>query len=306
MRRDESVWLHRFAMLTAGVTFLLIIAGAMVVGHDAGLSVPDWPLSYGKLMPRMEGNIFYEHGHRMIAALVGTLTAVLAMWLWRAEKRTWVRWLGFVALFAVILQAVLGGITVLYLLPVPVLIFHASLAQLFFCIALSLALFTGPAWNSKATTAEEGGLFGFRYLSCTATAAIFIQLILGAARRHKALGLLPHVLWAGVVTAVILWVVYLALNRLPQSQHELRNLSWLAGALLGLQLALGFGSYWTRLVSQEAPQPESSMIYVTTAHVAVGAALLGTSLLITLLAFRRLRVPGEVVSFTSSPQKTLA
>lgn len=305
MRSNESVWLHRFAMLTAGITFLLIIAGALVVGHDAGLSVPDWPLSYGKLMPRMEGGIFYEHGHRMIAALVGTLTTVLAIWLWRADKRRWVRVFGLVALLAVILQAVLGGLTVLYLLPVPILIFHASLAQLFFCMTLSSALFTSSAWDSTEIVAASD-VSALRYLSCAATIAIFIQLILGAARRHRALGLLPHILWAGVVAALVLAVVYFVLNKLPQNQSELRRLGWLAGTLLGLQLALGFGSYWTRMTTRGAPQPDSSMIHVTTAHVAVGAALLGTSLLITLLSFRRLRVPGEVISFSRNPQKTLA
>ncbi len=305
MKQEGSVWLHRFAMLTAFATFLLIIAGALVVGHDAGLSVPDWPLSYGKLMPRMTGNIFYEHGHRMIAGLVGVLTTVLAVWLWRAERRAWVRWLGITAVFAVILQAVLGGITVLYLLPIPVLVGHACLAQLFFCMTVGLAVFTGPAWNSVAPV-EDDRFPAFRHIACGTTAAIYIQLILGAARRHKALGLLPHVIWAGVVAVFVMWMLYHALNKLPQSQKALRGLSSFAGGLVVLQLALGYGSYWTRLVTQGAPQPEPAMINVTTAHVATGALLLGTCLIVTLLSYRRL--PGSVreMSFTRNPQKKFA
>ena len=89
---------HRFAVFTACCTFLLLIAGALVTSNDAGLSVPDWPLSYGSLLPPMVGGIFYEHGHRMIATLVGILSIVLAVWLWRVESRRWVRWLGVAAL----------------------------------------------------------------------------------------------------------------------------------------------------------------------------------------------------------------
>lgn len=302
----ESPWLHRFSILTAGATFLLIIAGALVVGHQAGLAVPDWPLSYGTLMPKMEGGVFYEHGHRLIAALVATLMTVLAVWLWRAERRKWVRILGLAALLAVIAQAVLGGITVLYLLPIPILVGHACLAQLFFCMTVSLALVTSPGWNSLDEPAEDLCCPAFRHVAFVTTAAIFIQLVLGAARRHKALGLIPHVVWAGAVSIMVLWLVYLALNKLPPIQKTLRNLSFMAGVLLALQLALGFGSYRMRLVSDGAPQPELPMIFITTAHVAVGALLLAAGLIVTLLAYRKLAAPGAALSFNQSPQKTMA
>src|SRR6202050_1386780 len=123
--------LHRFALLLAFWTLLLIIAGGLVTSNDAGLSVPDWPLSYGKLMPPMEGNIFYEHGHRMVATTVGLLTIGMVIALLRAEPRRWLRNLGWIALGAVVVQGVLGGMTVIFLLPKPVSIGHACLAQLF-------------------------------------------------------------------------------------------------------------------------------------------------------------------------------
>ena len=302
-----SEWLHRLAMATAGATFLLIIAGALVVGHDAGLSVPDWPLSFGKFMPPMEGGVFYEHGHRMIAALVAALTAVLAIWLWGAEVRKSIRWLGLAAFLAVILQAVLGGLTVLYLLPIPVLVAHACLAQLFFCFTLSLAVYTSPACQSASHPAIEDLRFpSFRHLSSVTTAGIFVQLILGAARRHKALGLAPHLVWAGVLSVLILSLLFLALNRLPLALRTLRSLSMTAAILLAVQLSLGFESYRARLAAQSVPQPDPSMIWITTAHVAVGALLLGVSLILTLLAYRELAVPGKSLSFSQSPQKTLA
>jgi heme A synthase len=109
--------LHRWSILLALCTLLLVVAGGLVTSRDAGLSVPDWPLSYGKLMPPMEGGILYEHGHRMIATTVGLFTIVSMVWLFRVEKRRWMRWLGAIALLAVVAQGVLGGLTVIYLLP---------------------------------------------------------------------------------------------------------------------------------------------------------------------------------------------
>src|SRR3954452_25278944 len=86
--------LHRWSILLACATLLLVVAGGLVTSNDAGLSVPDWPLSYGKLMPPMEGGVRYEHSHRMVATTVGLLTIVLAVWLWRIEPRRWMRRLG--------------------------------------------------------------------------------------------------------------------------------------------------------------------------------------------------------------------
>ena len=146
------IWLHRYIKLVVASTVLLIAAGGMVTSTDSGLAVPDWPNTYGQFMfsfplEKMVGGIFYEHGHRMIASTVGFLTIILAIWTWKVEPRRWVRWLGVAALGAVILQGLLGGITVLLLLPAPISIGHAGLAQLFFCLTISLALFTSPGWT---------------------------------------------------------------------------------------------------------------------------------------------------------------
>src|SRR5437899_9420341 len=96
MTTSKKTGLHRFALFTAGCTLLLLVAGALVTSNDAGLSVPDWPLSYGSLTPPMVGGIRYEHSHRLIASFVGLLTIVLAVWLWLREPRPWVRRLGLV------------------------------------------------------------------------------------------------------------------------------------------------------------------------------------------------------------------
>src|ERR1700741_4776167 len=196
---SENIWLHRYALVTAVATFFLIIAGALVTSNDAGLAVPDWPLSYGKLMPPMEGGIFYEHGHRMVATTVGILTIGLVIFLFCAEPRRWLRRLGLIAVGAVILQGVLGGMTVIFMLPKPVSISHACLAQLFFSTTVLMALFTSAEWRRELPMVEDSGAPSLHALAITVPAFVLAQLALGAAARHKALGVLPHVIGAAVV-----------------------------------------------------------------------------------------------------------
>src|SRR5262249_27902360 len=160
------------------------VAGGLVTSNDAGLSVPDWPLSYGKLMPPMEGGIFYEHGHRMVAAAVGLLTIILAVWLWRGERRIWLRRLGLIGLAAVILQGVLGGLPVIFLLPKPVSISHACLAELFFCTMVAIALFTSAGWQAGSRLVEDLGSPSLHTLSVATAACVLAQIALGAAARH--------------------------------------------------------------------------------------------------------------------------
>src|SRR5687767_4048175 len=154
--------LHLFTSFVAVSTAVLIFAGGMVTSTGSGLSVPDWPNTYGWFMFRfplekMVGGIFYEHTHRLIASTVGLLILVLAVWLWRSEPRLWVRRLGYLALAAVITQGILGGITVLYYLPDPVSIAHASLAQIVFCLTVTIALATSPGWRRAYSGNGERG-----------------------------------------------------------------------------------------------------------------------------------------------------
>ncbi|MFI5253683.1 MAG: heme A synthase [Bacteroidota bacterium] len=182
--------LHQFALLTAIATFFLIIAGGLVTSTQSGLSVPDWPLSYGQLMPPMVGGILYEHGHRMVATFVGFLTTILAILLWKREERKWVRNLGLIALGAIIAQGVLGGLTVLFLLPTPISVSHATLAQSFFAIIASIALFTSEWWKSNQPLLKHDSRTPhIATLAVFTTGAIFIQLILGALMRHTNSGL---------------------------------------------------------------------------------------------------------------------
>src|ERR1700684_3899781 len=104
---------HRFAVATASVTVLLLMAGAMVTSNNAADSVPDWPLAYGRIIPPLIGGIRVEYAHRGLAGLVSVLTLVLAVWLAFSERRPLARRLGWTALGLVLAQAALGGFRVL-------------------------------------------------------------------------------------------------------------------------------------------------------------------------------------------------
>src|SRR5436190_735003 len=250
----KNVWLHRYAVLWSFCTLFLVVAGGLVTSNDAGLSVPDWPLSYGRLMPTMEGNIVYEHGHRMVATTVGLLTIGMAVWLMRAERRRWLRNLGWTALAAVVTQGVLGGMTVIFMLPKPVSIGHACLAQLFFSTTVAIALFTSETWSRGPRMLDDAGAPPLHWLALAACLCVFMQLALGASARHKALGILPHVAGALVATGMVLWVSVRVLMR--QAGHDaLRRSTLVVLFTTFLQIFLGIAAYMSRLVTAEAPQP---------------------------------------------------
>src|SRR5688572_26073612 len=143
--------LHRFSQFVVGCTVLLVLAGSLVTSTGSGLSVPDWPTTYGwnpfTFPPsKWVGGIFYEHGHRLIASGVGFLAIILAAWLWLTQQRRWLAWLGLATLATVIVQGVLGGLTVIFFLPAAVSTAHAGLAEIFFCLTIAIALFTSPQW----------------------------------------------------------------------------------------------------------------------------------------------------------------
>jgi cytochrome c oxidase assembly protein subunit 15 len=294
-------WLHRYTRLLVAATLVLVAAGGMVTSTSSGLAVPDWPTTYGQNMftfpfSKMVGGIFYEHGHRLIASTVGFLTIGLVVWLLRAEPRAWVRRLGLVALGVVVLQGVLGGITVLLLLPDAVSISHAGLAQIFFCLTVSLALFTSPSWKAPSAPPVEDATL--RRRATQLAALVYLQILLGATMRHTGAGLaIPdfplsfgHVvppLWSVPIAihfahrigalVVTVWVLIVAAR--VWSRHgrrrELMRPVWLLVFAVSTQIALG------AFVVLSRRQP-----VINTLHVATGAVILATSLVIALRTYR--------------------
>ncbi len=284
----HSLALHRYSLLLVVCTLFLVVAGASVTSLEAGLSVPDWPLSYGQVMPEMKGGIFYEHGHRMIATTVGFLTIILAAWLWRSEDRAWMRKLGFAALGAVCVQGLLGGLTVLYMLPKPVSISHACLAELFFSLVSAIALFTSPSWRRGANPVEPSGWFARGNRILLLPSAVLVQVALGAAFRHKALPLAWHVGGAAMVTAVVVAVSFILIMEYPK-HPALKNAATFLVVVTLAQVFLGVAAYMSRVATADAPQPMPVMVGFTVAHVALGALTMATSILTTILVYRHVR-----------------
>ena len=302
--------LHKYSRFVAACTVLLILAGSFVTSTDSGLSVPDWPTTYGQNMftfpySKMVGGIFYEHGHRLVASTVGFLTIGLAAWLWLADPRRWMRWFGVAALGAIVAQGVLGGLTVLFFLPPAVSTAHAGLAEIFFCITVAIAIFTSPGWLAgypSAGTARAGDVGAddatLRRLATATTVAIFTQILIGATMRHTGAGLaIPDFPWmfghvmpdhwsakiaihfAHRVGALVVTLAIVATSVYIWRRHtdrmELARPATLILFLVGAQVMLGA---FTVLSKRD--------VWINSLHVVCGALVLTTSLVITLRSWR--------------------
>lgn len=197
MRGAPSPWMHRFALLVAVWTMVPIAVGALVTSREAGMAVPDWPNTLGhnmffvpfKLWVGVSG-IYEEHSHRLVGALTGLLTTILAVWLWRREDRGWVRRMGVSAFVLVVVQGLLGGLRVTEINQ-NFGIAHGILGQTFLLLVSALALVTSPWWRRTQNTATHAERVPsvVRVSFILATVLIFIQLALGATMRHQHAGL---------------------------------------------------------------------------------------------------------------------
>jgi cytochrome c oxidase assembly protein subunit 15 len=292
------VALHRFAILAAAATFVLVFAGGLVTSTGSAMAVPSWPLDAGRLIPSQWGaGVLFEWGHRAIAGTVSILTLMLALWVWMAERRAWVRYTAFAAFGLVVAQAVLGGITVLLNLPLVVAVAHAMTGQAFFCLMVAIALFTSPRWETTAPTPRAPGRGALTELAAATTVIIYVQIVIGAVMRHMHAGLaipdfplafgrivppmfsvpiavnFAHRCGAVAVTAMVLWTVARAL-RLYGDEPAIRRPALGLLVLLAMQIGLGAAT----VLSRRAVIP-------TTSHVAVGAAVLATCLALALRAY---------------------
>jgi cytochrome c oxidase assembly protein subunit 15 len=272
----------------ACATFILIIAGALVTSNDAGLSIPDWPTSFGSFsVPPLRGGIRFEWSHRAIAGSIVLLTISIAAWTWLVERRRWMKWLGIAALATVLTQAILGGLTVLLLQPPWVSSAHAAVAQTFFCIAVTIAVFTGRRWVEEVPRIESDtrrpSLATLTWLSIL---VLYVQLILGAMFRHHGMSWWPHVANAAVVAFVLTWTAVRALSQYSKIEAVRRPAIVLVSLLIA-QLCLGFAAFVTRVAwGRDAVQPELPMVVSTVAHVAVGALLLATAVILAIQVWR--------------------
>ena len=305
-------------MLLASATFVLIFVGGLVKSTGSELSVPDWPLAFGKLIPSLQGGVLFEYSHRVVAGIVSILTLALMLWAIMREPRYWVRVLATVAFLLVITQAILGGITVLFLIPLTIAMAHTATANAFFCLVVALAIFTSP-WFIDATPREENAAaLPLAKLSAITTGVIYLQIIIGALMRHLGAGLaIPdfptsfgqavppvwnefiainfiHRCGAVVVTCFVAWTVVRVLSA-HREEPRLRRPALGLILLVTLQICLGAITIWTRRA-----------VFPTTSHVAIGAAVLVTSLTVTIRAWRLYGIRGTQAVPESSRTKVVA
>jgi cytochrome c oxidase assembly protein subunit 15 len=264
--------LHRTAQLTAAATLLLIFMGGLVTSHGAGLSVPDWPNSYGYNMftfppSKWIGGIFYEHTHRLMGIVVGMLSIALTIIAWKSEERKWVRWLTTSVLFAVIFQGVLGGLRVI-LIKLNLAIVHACVAEAFFCLTALVCVVTSKWWLTTAPTNHlRAGRLVPLLVCCI---AIYFQLIIGASMRHYQAGLaIPD--------------FPLSYGKLlpPTNDDELRNV-------------IMYRRHWDALWEEASPQGFTlAQVWLSFAH-RMGAALVTVLLLPTIVMILRRESDWEV------------
>jgi len=292
--------LRIYTKIVAASTVFLIFAGAMVTSTGSGLAVPDWPLSYGMLFPPMVGGIFYEHGHRMIAATVGFLTVIQAAWFQLREPKRWLRKIGWAALAVVIAQGLLGGLTVIFLLPPAISVAHAALAELFLCTNIAIAFFTSNLFGRLVRSRAEYEPSRVSRLAVILPIFTFIQVLLGAVMRHLQAGLaIPdfplsfgkvvpaftsflvvinyaHRSWAFVVAAMAITLAVRLIGR--QNAPPSRLLGCSLVSLVLVQIMLGAWTVWS------GKQP-----HITSLHVMVGATFLAVTVLTALVERTRTR-----------------
>lgn len=285
---ESRNWLHLFTLLLVAMTFVLIVAGGNVTSKNAGLAVPDWPLSFGSVNP--EGWVHQplvrdEHGHRLIGATVGLLVITLVVWLKKVEPRAWVRRLGYIALAAVIVQGVMGGLRVTEK-SLLLAIVHGCFAQAFFCLTIALAAVTSARWPG-------GEVFGgqdasrdraLRFWAAATVLAVYGQLVLGALLRHTGMTAIPHILGAVVVGMCLIQAALHVFSR-PASERPLGAPTLVLFVLFGLQILLGVGAYVLVLSMTDASPANRLQAYVPTIHVGVGAVILGVSFFMALRTF---------------------
>lgn len=306
----EPNWVGAFAKVAMSATFLLVIAGGVVTGAEAGLAVVDWPNSYGYNMflyplSRMTGGIYFEHAHRLLGSLVGLTTLVFAAYLFRAEPRRWVRGVGVAALVMVIGQGVLGGLRVtgrFTMSSAPddvapnlmLAVVHGVVGQLFLATMVALAVFTSTTWLARTGAVPRANPTIDRRLSAVLVVLLIVQLVLGAVLRHLSSMLLTHVTMA-VFVAMLAMVVGMRVGGTKPAPPRLASLGAQLMTAVGLQIALGIGALVVTTMTRDVTPRPLLDIVVTTAHQANGALLLALSVTILLFAHRLLdaRAPGE-------------
>ncbi|MBL4846250.1 MAG: COX15/CtaA family protein, partial [Planctomycetes bacterium] len=286
---QERAWLGLFARVTAVATLILLAAGGLVTGHEAGLAVPDWPNSYTSNMflyplSKMTGGIYYEHAHRLFGTLVGLTTLVLAAQVAAREPRRWVKALAGAAFVLVCAQGILGGLRVTGhftlsaeagdLTPsLQLALVHGVTGQLFFVLIVGLAAILSPTWRRGPEVAPSESMTALRQSSHWLAVFLVGQLVLGALLRHFHTPTEYHAIagallaFAGVGIGVQAWIGAKRSSELPLGRCGVA-----LAVLIGLQFCLGWVALAAIGVESKAIQAP-----LTTLHQTTGAMVLATA-----------------------------
>jgi cytochrome c oxidase assembly protein subunit 15 len=307
-------WRHRFSWLTLLTTVLLICWGGVVTSIGAGMAFPDWPTSLGSynlINPVDEWwavpAYLAEHGHRLVASVVGMLTVVLAAWTWWTDPRAWMRWLGVGAVVLVVVQGILGGLRVLWV-SIDLAAVHACVAQLFFAVLVGMTVFTSKTWREGRGMLPDGPTSSrLRGLTYAATGGIYVQIVLGALLRHAGGGVSAgftavHVTGAFVVVGLVL-AVFVTVEKHFDGVPAVRRAGRGLLGTMGLQFALGLAALLVLLYEQGQSGVTLAPVLLTVGHLVVGALLFGTSIVTTLLVARPAEPESSVRSMDSTTKE---
>lgn len=304
-----NAWPYRLAVMASVATFILILFGGLVTGLGVGLAVPDWPSTFGHNMflfplDKMVGGVFYEHTHRLIGSLVGLATVALAVALWVAERRRWLRVLGIVAVALVVVQGVLGGLRVIWLRDGMALV-HGIVAQGFFALVVSLAVVTAKAWREAQARPPQTGLDSLRRLALLLAGAAYLQVAFGAVLTHTGTRLDAHLTFAAVVSVLVILVARRVLAD-RQRWPDLARTASLLHALWGVQLLLGAAAYLMRFHGGDAAFGLLVGLAIRVAHRLTGALLLAAAVAVAAWAYRLSGTAEPVASGVQLPGQATA
>jgi cytochrome c oxidase assembly protein subunit 15 len=330
--------LHTWAVLTAAATFFLLCSGGLVTSKGVGMAVPDWPTTFGYNMflfpvSQWVGGIFYEHGHRLIASGVGLMTVLLAVAAFILEKRGWVKAFSLWLVIAVVIQGIFGGLRVV-LAKDHIGIAHALLAQSFFSALLIFCVVTSRSYVSRKWADMEPDRSVVRW-GVAITALLFCQLALGATMRHEHIGLAipdfplaygqvipdtspaamesinatrnaagdvdlrPAFIWVHMAHRAMAVAICLAIAafvwKTRQSANAIRRMAWIWAAMVACQFGLGVWTIWSNKAAD-----------IATAHMALGALLLGFGVMLSHRLILGARTARFVVPDSVSPHRVEA
>ncbi len=323
--------MHWLIVVVAAWTLFMISAGGMVTSQNAGDAVPDWPLSYGSLLPPMVGNVFWEHGHRLVGMALGLMTIAMTVWIAGREPRRWVRVLGYIALPWVCFQGALGGLRVKLIsspavqdffftnptgenvetLRVGVTVFHTATAQGIFSLMAVLAIVTSRRWLSAGEPLRSPDVGRLRNMGLVAIGLVLVQVVLGAIRRQTDGTIWFHAIGATAVTLMLAAIAWLVFKRFREVRPLVRSARLLI-VLVAVQLTLGVVS-WLLTNAAIERSLHLPMLWgsveaasaILTAHLALGASLLAACVVLVVRAHRYV-APLEAQAVNATTEGRLA